>query len=69
MSTSRCTVCGTVLTPEEGRGFPESTIGICMACEEAEQAQRQLCPACHGTNLSPYPEDGGSFPHCFLGYR
>jgi len=25
------------------------------------------CPACGGSALSPYPDDGGSCPHCFNG--
>jgi len=26
-----------------------------------------ICPDCNGTGLSPYPDDGGSCPHCFGG--
>ena len=25
------------------------------------------CPHCGGSALSPYPDDGGSCPHCFNG--
>lgn len=27
----------------------------------------RVCPYCNGTTLSPYPDDGGSCPHCFGG--
>jgi hypothetical protein len=41
-------------------------------CDERPQPEpepkRQICPACHGTALSPYPKDGGSCPHCFGGF-
>jgi hypothetical protein len=30
--------------------------------------QRRVCPDCHGTALSPYPDDGGCCPHCWGGY-
>lgn len=29
---------------------------------------KRLCTACNGSALSPYPQDGGSCPHCFGGY-
>ena len=30
-------------------------------------ANKVPCPACGGSALSPYPDDGGSCPHCFNG--
>jgi hypothetical protein len=36
--------------------------------EEEQQDERRVCPYCNGTTLSPYPDDGGSCPHCFGGY-
>lgn len=36
---------------------------------EQEALSRKVpCTACGGSALSPYPEDGGSCPHCFGGY-
>jgi hypothetical protein len=36
--------------------------------ELPEVEDQRLCPDCGGSALSPYPEDGGSCPHCFNGY-
>lgn len=36
--------------------------------EEEEAAHGRICTACGGSALSPYPDDGGSCPHCFNGY-
>ena len=46
------------------------TTGLCTSCQYdvKETNSRRVCPHCHGTNMSPYPEDGGGCPHCFLGY-
>ncbi len=35
---------------------------------DADESAPRVCPDCHGTALSPYPQDGGSCPHCFNGY-
>jgi hypothetical protein len=32
------------------------------------EPEREICPYCNGTNISPYERDGGSCPHCFGGY-
>lgn len=34
---------------------------------EPRRLEQRICPDCHGTAVSPYPEDGGSCPHCFNG--
>jgi len=36
--------------------------------EDQPNEQKQVCPDCGGSGLSPYPEDGGSCPHCFDGF-
>lgn len=38
------------------------------ADDTREPDKGRLCPYCHGTTISPYPDDGGSCPHCILGY-
>lgn len=42
----------------------------CPQCngDGEERDERRICPHCNGTTLSPYPDDGGSCPHCFGGY-
>jgi hypothetical protein len=34
---------------------------------EEDARLRHVCAACGGSALSPYPEDGGSCPHCVNG--
>lgn len=36
--------------------------------EEPNRLTRRPCSDCGGTGLSPYPDDGGSCPHCIDGY-
>lgn len=36
--------------------------------ERIVQERRRRCPDCGGTALSPYPQDGGSCPHCVGGF-
>jgi hypothetical protein len=36
--------------------------------QEEPHEHRRICSACGGSVLSPYPDDGGSCPHCFNGY-
>ena len=47
--------------------YAQPKIGIGKIAE-SWQGESRLCPDCHGTALSPYPDDGGSCPHCFGGY-
>jgi hypothetical protein len=38
--------------------------------EDEQEREREICPDCHGTTLNLIdPEDGGSCPSCFGGYR
>jgi hypothetical protein len=33
-----------------------------------QERRNRVCPDCGGSGLSPYAGDGGSCPHCILGY-
>jgi hypothetical protein len=35
--------------------------------ERDQYVKKTPCLACGGSSLSPYPDDGGSCPHCFNG--
>ena len=47
--------------------------GQCNTCRWDEQLIEErthtICSDCGGSGLSPYPDDGGSCPHCFGGYK
>lgn len=43
--------------------YPE----LCDPLDDWDDDIDDVCPDCNGTALSPYPDDGGSCPHCFGG--
>lgn len=59
----KCSGCGSEVTI-----YNVDASGLCYPCQEDSQPQRFVCTACHGSALSPYPDDGGGCPHCYNGY-